>query len=34
VITGIASVAMGILVVYEVGFVGGLFTGHPRWTPS
>ena len=31
---GVASVAFGLLVVYRVGFVDGLFTAHPRWTPG
>lgn len=31
---GIASVALGLFVVYRVGFVDGLFTGHPHWIPG
>jgi sulfite exporter TauE/SafE len=32
--TGIASVLFGMLLVYEIGFVHGLFTSHPQWTPQ
>jgi hypothetical protein len=32
--TGIASVAFGALLIYEIGFVHGLFTSHPQWTPT
>jgi high-affinity nickel-transport protein len=32
--TGVASIAFGGAIVYEVGFVHGLFTDHPRWTPE
>jgi high-affinity nickel-transport protein len=32
--TGLASVALGVLLAYRVGFVHGLFTGHPQWTPQ
>lgn len=31
---GVASVALGLVMVYRVGFVDGLFTAHPRWTPE
>ena len=31
--TGIASVAFGTLLVYEIGFVQGLFTSNAHWTP-
>jgi len=31
--SGLISVAFGLFLVYEVGFVNGLFTGHPQWTP-
>lgn len=30
---GVAGIAFGAFLVYEVGFVGGLFTAHPTWTP-
>ncbi len=31
--SGLISVAFGLFLVYEIGFVNGLFTSHPRWTP-
>jgi high-affinity nickel-transport protein len=31
--SGILSLAFGIVVAYQVGFVNGLFTGHPTWVP-
>ncbi len=31
--SGLISVGFGLFLVYQVGFVGGLFTGHPHWTP-
>jgi high-affinity nickel-transport protein len=31
---GVASVALGVLLVYRIGFVDGLFTGELRWTPQ
>jgi high-affinity nickel permease len=31
--SGLLSLAFGILLVYEIGFVGGLFTSHPHWLP-
>ncbi len=31
--SGLLSLAFGILLVYQVGFASGLFTGHPQWTP-
>ncbi len=33
VIAGIASITFGFVLVYEIGFVHGLFRGHPNWTP-
>jgi sulfite exporter TauE/SafE len=30
--SGLISVAFGIFLVYEIGFVNGLFTSHPHWT--
>jgi sulfite exporter TauE/SafE len=30
--TGLASAAFGALLVYQIGFVHGLFTSHPIWT--
>jgi high-affinity nickel permease len=31
--SGVLSLAFGVLVVYQIGFANGLFTGHPQWTP-
>jgi ABC-type nickel/cobalt efflux system permease component RcnA len=31
--SGLLSLAFGILLVYQIGIAGGLFTGHPQWTP-
>jgi high-affinity nickel-transport protein len=31
---GLASVALGLVMVYRIGFVDGLFTANPRWTPE
>jgi high-affinity nickel permease len=33
-VTGIASVLFGMLLVYEIGFVNGLFTSEVHWTPE
>jgi len=33
VIAGAASVALGVIVLYDVGIAHGLFTSHPQWTP-
>jgi ABC-type nickel/cobalt efflux system permease component RcnA len=32
--SGLLSLALGFFVAYQVGFVDGLFTDHPRWTPQ
>jgi high-affinity nickel permease len=32
--TGFLSVAFGLFIVYQMGFVHGLFTAHPSWTPQ
>lgn len=32
--SGLLSLSFGLFVCYQVGFIGGLFTGHPHWTPS
>jgi ABC-type nickel/cobalt efflux system permease component RcnA len=32
--SGVLSLAFGFFVVYEMGFVSGLFTSHPLWTPK
>jgi ABC-type nickel/cobalt efflux system permease component RcnA len=34
VISGLASVAFGIFLVYQIGFVDGLFTSHVHWIPQ
>jgi ABC-type nickel/cobalt efflux system permease component RcnA len=31
---GLLSVGFGAFLVYEIGFVHGLFTSHPEWIPS
>ncbi len=31
--SGLISVLFGLFLVYEIGFVNGLFTSHPNWTP-
>ncbi|MFL6312998.1 MAG: high-affinity nickel-transport family protein [Terriglobales bacterium] len=32
-VSGILSLAFGMLLVYQIGFGGGLFTSHPHWLP-
>jgi high-affinity nickel permease len=32
-ISGVLSLAFGMLLVYQIGFAGGLFTTHPHWLP-
>lgn len=32
--SGLLSLCFGIFVCYHIGFVDGLFTRHPHWTPS
>ena len=32
-VSGLLSLAFGMLLVYQIGFAGGLFTSHPQWTP-
>ncbi len=32
--SGLLSLAFGLFVVYQIGFVNGLFTSHPLWTPK
>ncbi len=32
--SGLLSLCFGIFVCYDVGFVNGLFAGHPYWRPS
>jgi len=33
VFSGMISLAFGLFVVYQIGFVNGLLTGSPKWTP-
>lgn len=30
--SGLVSVSFGVFLVYQLGFLGGLFTSHPQWT--
>jgi high-affinity nickel permease len=32
--SGLLSLVFGLLVCYQIGFVDGLFTSHPNWTPG
>lgn len=32
--TGLLSLGFGLYLAYRIGFVDGLFTGSPRWTPE
>ena len=32
--SGVLSLCFGVFVCYDVGFVNGLFTNHPHWTPT
>ncbi len=32
--SGLLSLAFGCFVIYQMGFVNGLFTSHPIWTPK
>jgi hypothetical protein len=31
--SGLLSLGFGLFIAYQIGFVNGLFTGHPQWTP-
>ena len=33
-ISGFASVAFGIFLVYQIGFIDGLFTSQVHWIPQ
>jgi high-affinity nickel-transport protein len=33
-VSGLASVAFGMFLVYHIGFVDGLFSAHVRWIPQ
>jgi len=32
-VSGLLSLAFGLFIVYQMGFVNGLFTHNPKWTP-
>src|ERR1700676_3486300 len=32
--SGLLSLGFGLFMIYQIGFVDGLFTNHPNWTPS
>ena len=32
--SGLLSIAFGIFIVYQMGYVNGIFTNHPHWTPE
>ncbi|HMD19393.1 MAG TPA: hypothetical protein VKH40_03690, partial [Alloacidobacterium sp.] len=32
--SGMVSLCFGSFLVYQLGFVGGLFTSHPQWIPQ
>ena len=34
VVSGLASVAFGMFLVYQIGVVDGLFTSHVHWIPQ
>jgi ABC-type nickel/cobalt efflux system permease component RcnA len=31
--SGLISMAFGLFIIFQIGFVDGLFTAHPHWTP-
>ena len=31
--SGVISIAFGLFITFQIGFVNGLFTSHPSWTP-
>lgn len=31
--SGLVSLCFGLFIAYRIGFLDGLFTGHPNWTP-
>jgi ABC-type nickel/cobalt efflux system permease component RcnA len=33
VVSGLVSLAFGLFIVYQMGFINGLFTHNPRWAP-
>jgi high-affinity nickel-transport protein len=32
--SGVLSLCFGLFVSYQIGFVDGLLTSHPNWTPQ
>jgi hypothetical protein len=32
--SGLLSFGFGLLIFYQIGFLNGLFTSHPNWTPK
>ena len=34
VLSGVVSLVFGVFLTYHIGFVDGLFTNHPHWTPK
>jgi hypothetical protein len=32
--SGVASIGFGLFLAYRIGFVDGLFTAAPSWTPQ
>jgi high-affinity nickel-transport protein len=32
--SGVLSLSFGLFISYQIGFVDGLFTSHPNWTPQ
>jgi hypothetical protein len=32
--SGVASIAFGLFLAHRIGFVDGLFTAAPAWTPQ
>lgn len=33
-VTGVLSIAFGMLLTYQIGIADGLFTSHPIWIPK
>jgi high-affinity nickel-transport protein len=33
IVSGVVSLCFGSFLVYQLGFLGGLFTSHPHWIP-
>jgi hypothetical protein len=31
--SGLVSIAFGLFITFQIGFMDGLFTTHPHWTP-